>query len=449
MASGLQFEDVRGKHLLVGLSGGADSVALLRMLWEEREALSLRLTAAHLNHGIRGPEAEQDARFCRKLCSELNVDYIEGRADVPRLAAEQSIGLETAARNERHSFLRKCREACGADYIALAHHMDDQAETVLMHLLRGAGTTGVSGMRRFSGCCYRPLLDVRKAFLMQYLEERRISWREDASNGISDNPRNALRLHVLPEIEKSYPRAIEAIARHAAIARLEDDFLDNLTADFLKRHLTRGPFGLRIDLEGWNPSQEALLRRAIRRVCPEELSAAKLAELIALSERPRGKTELSGAHFAEKTPSALYFLPKQSTLPAALPLAVPGKTTLSGVCHVLAEMGDFPIEPDNPQVEIMDADALEGAMLRTRRQGDRFRHLGSGGDSLLSDVLTDRKIDRPLRDALPLIAVGSRVLWCLGAGISREARIHQETTRRVRITIQLYKHTDEQTEVYQ
>ncbi len=450
MVSGLHFEDVRGKHLLVGLSGGADSVALLCMLCEEREALGLRITAAHLNHGIRGADAGQDAQFCRSLCEKTGVEYIEGFADVPRISAQQNLGLETAARNARHDFLRKSMKECGADFIALAHHMDDQAETVLMHLLRGAGISGACGMRRLQDRIYRPLLQLRKAELMQYLEERRISWREDASNGVSDNPRNALRLHVLPEIEKSYPRAIEAVNRHAAIAQLESDFLDSLADDFLKARLTRGFYGLRISLEDFDAvRQEAVLRRAIRRVCPEETGAAKLSELAALCAAERGKAELPGAYFAEKTPTALYLLPKQLRLPAATAFALSGETILPGICRITAETGNFAIEPDNSSVELLNADLLEGAVLRTRRQGDRFRPLGSPGDRLLSDVLTDKKIGRPLRDVLPLLAVDNRVLWAAGAGISHEARIQKDTRRMVRIQIQLYKHTGEITEVYQ
>lgn len=436
------FDDVRGKHLLVALSGGADSVALLYMLCEQREALGLRISAAHLHHGIRGSAADGDAQFCRELCGRLNVAYIEGFADIPGIARAQGLGLETAARNERHAFLQRCMEQSGAELIALAHHMDDQAETVLMHLLRGAGVSGVCGMRRMSGVYYRPLLGLRKAGLMQYLAEKRIGWREDATNAVSDNPRNALRLHVLPEIEKSYPRAAEAIARFARLAQTEDDYIERIADDFLSRRLERGPYGLRLLLEGCDPSaEEAVLRRALRRICPKETGAAKLDGLIALCRENRGKLEISGECFAEKTPSALYLLRKSPSLPAAVPLQIPGETTLPGVCRITAEIGNFEPEPDNENVEVLDADALKSALLRTRRTGDRFHPLGSPGERLLSDVLTDKKLDRPLRDVLPLIACGNRILWTGGAGIAHEARIQNQTMRRVRIT--LYKHTGE------
>ena len=164
------FDDVRGEHLLIALSGGADSVALTCLLAQSREKYALRLTAAHLNHGIRGADADADAALCRKLCDRLGIGLIEGHADVPRIARETGQGLEAAAREARYRFLREARLRCGANRIVLAHHLDDQAETVLMHLLRGTGPEGVCGMARVSGELYRPLLEVRKAALVQYLE---------------------------------------------------------------------------------------------------------------------------------------------------------------------------------------------------------------------------------------------------------------------------------------
>ncbi len=440
--SQIRFDDVRGKHVLIALSGGADSVALACLLARSRDACALRLTAAHLHHGIRGADADADAALCRQLCQNLGIELIEGRAEVPRLARETGLGLEAAAREARYRFLREAKRRCGADVIALAHHLDDQAETVLMHLLRGAGPEGICGMARLSGDLYRPLLEVRRDALRQFLAGAGISWREDATNGVADNPRNALRLNVLPEIEKSYPSAAEAIARHARIARIESDCLARQTDAFMRDHVRRGPYGWRIDAGG---AEEAILRRAIRRICGGELPARKLDEAILLCAKARGRVELPGGAIAERAGDALYLLPRGAERPAPVSLPLPGAATLPGVCRVEVELGDFPIQPGNPRVEVVDAEALRGAVLRTRLDGDRIHPLGAPGDRLLSDFLTDRKIDRPLRDFLPLIAAGSRVLWAGGLGIAEEARIKETTRMRARIT--LYPITDEKPEV--
>ena len=436
------FDDVRGEHLLIALSGGADSVALTCLLAQSREEYALRLTAAHLNHGIRGADADADAALCRALCDRLGIPLIEGRADVPRLAHESNQGLEAAARDARYRFLRETRARCGADRIALAHHLDDQAETVLMHLLRGTGPEGICGMARISGELYRPLLELRKAALVQFLEGAGISWREDATNAVADNPRNALRLNVLPEIEKSYPSAAESIARYARIARIESDCLARQTDSFLAERVERGPWGWRI---ASGPAEEAVLRRCIRRICGANLPAQRLDEAVALWKLPRRRTELGGGWTAERTNGALYLMHASARAPAEVLLNPNGTTVLPGVCRVCVELGDFPIEPDNPLVEVVDAEALSGAVLRTRRDGDRIHPLGAPGSRLLSDYLTDRRIDRPLRDFLPLIAREGRILWVGGAIIAEEARVTASTRTRARIT--LFPITDENPEV--
>lgn len=429
----IRFDDVRSKHLLVALSGGADSVALLKLMCMQRDELNLQLTAAHLHHGIRGPQADEDAAFCRKLCASLEVSSIEERIDVPALAQARGQGLETAAREVRYDFLRRAKQQCGADLIALAHHLNDQAETILMHLLRGAGPEGACGMARISGDLYRPLLETPKAALMQFLEEAGIGWQEDATNQVSDNPRNALRLHVLPEIEKSYPSAAAAIARYGRLTRIESDYLERLTCAFLQKQLERGPYGQRIRLCGGE--DEAILRRAIRKIAGRDLAAEKIDAIISLANQTRGKMEISGNLRVEKTPGYLYFLPAQPVYPEAVPLKVPGETLLSGVCRIIAEEGTFPLEENDPCTEVFDARLLRGAVLRTRKNGDRIHPLGAPGEKLLSDYLTDRKIDRPLREFLPLVACESRILWACGVGMSHEARIQPDTLRTVRLRI--------------
>ena len=220
------FEDVRGARLLVALSGGADSTALLAMLAGARKRLELHLAAAHVNHSIRGPESRADAEFCEKLCRELNVDFYLKNVDAPAAADASHEGIETVARRLRYDALREVRAQTRSDWIVLAHHRDDQAETVLMHLLRGCGGHGIGGMDKFSGDLYRPLLNVSKAELESFLLERGMRWREDSTNAVPDTPRNALRLNVLPLLEQSYPQAARAVARYAQIARCEDRLLD-------------------------------------------------------------------------------------------------------------------------------------------------------------------------------------------------------------------------------
>jgi len=435
----VDFSAVRGKHLLIALSGGADSVALAALLAQARPLLGLTLDAAHLDHGIRA-ESARDAQWCRELCRELDIPFHTVRLDVPGERARTGEGLETVARRMRYGWLFELQKRLGADYIALAHHMDDQAETVLMHLLRGTGPEGISGMEIISGRLYRPLLGVRKSALRDYLRSQGISWREDASNAADDTVRNALRLNVLPEIEKSYPKAAEAICRYGELARLESDYIARQTRLFSQERLTILPDGHRISLEGG--FEEVLLRRLIRQICGGDLSGKKLEEIMLLTGENRGKTEISGEIFAEKTPSALYFLRKERKKTAEVPLALNGETRFGENCLILAREVEISWRKNKMNEEALDADALKGAVIRSRREGDRIRPLGCG-DKLLSDYFTDKKIDRPMRDYVPLLAKGERVLWVMGLGISEDAKIRPDT----RTVVKLTYITDEKAEV--
>ena len=413
------FFAVRGRHLLIALSGGADSVALACMLAQARETHALRLTAAHLDHGIR-PESAEDAEFCRRLCARLNIPLRCARIDVPAEAARTHQGLETVARRLRYDWLQEQQRQAGADLIALAHHMDDQAETVLMHLARGAGPEGIGGMAPMRGGLYRPLLGLRKHDLEAYLHGQGVLWREDATNAVADTPRNALRLHVLPQLEKCYPQAVAAIARCAESARVESDFIAGMARDFQREALSEGPYGRHLHLaDGVHP---ALVRRAIRDICGADLPWSKVIEIEALCAAPRGKLEISGSLNAERGRRGIYFLPKQPPSIPEVPLALSGSTVLPRVCEIEVRSAAARPIREHPLRQALNPTALQGAVLRTRRPGDRFRPLGCG-DRLLSDFFIDRKLDRPLRDCTALVARGNRVLWVCGLAIAEEAKL--------------------------
>ena len=422
------FQEIRGKRILIALSGGADSVALTHMLHMKREALGLTLLAAHMDHGIR-PESPEDADFCRRLCRDYDIEFFTCRVDIPGEAQRSGEGIETAARRIRHTWLNALADEHAIDHIALAHHMDDQAETVLMRLARGTGPEGMCGMTRFSGRLYRPLLGMRKAQLLQYDRQNGLSWREDVTNALDDNPRNAIRLHALGPLEQSYPGTVEAIARFAQTLRCESDYLAEQTRHFMQSRLLEGPYGRRLDLSG--DVHPALLRRAVHALCGQSADFATVNALCDMCSSPRGAVTVSGGIRCEKCGEHLYFCHGDAPAMRQAPLSLNGTTRLDGICQIVAsETAPVPIR-DDPFEQVLDADALSGAVVRTRRPGDRFRPLGCG-DRLLSDFFTDRKHDRPLRDWTALVARDDRVLWVCGLGISQDARL-KETSRAVRL----------------
>ena len=206
-----------GATVVVGLSGGADSVALTDALAALRRRRSFRVVAAHLDHGLR-PGSDADAAFCAALCARLDVPLRQGTADVRGRAAREKGGLEQAARRERYAFLRRVAAEERAAAIAVAHTRDDQAETLLLRLLRGAGTTGLGGMRPRAGDLLRPLLGVSRREVVEHLRERGLEWREDPSNADLAHRRNRVRHELLPYLEERFNPGIRAaLARTAAL----------------------------------------------------------------------------------------------------------------------------------------------------------------------------------------------------------------------------------------
>jgi tRNA(Ile)-lysidine synthase len=406
----------RGRHVLAALSGGADSVALLHILCRARDEGILRLTAAHYEHGIRGKDSLDDAEFCRELCRKLDVPFIMGRASVPEIARRTGEGLETCARRLRHAFLNETADIMGAELIALAHHMDDQAETVLMHLLRGTGPEGITGMRQVSGRLFRPLINVRKAELVEYLKSQGETWREDATNMITDNPRNHLRLEAIPAMEGAYPGAVNAIARYAASAALESDFMDRLTDDFMRERVEMLPHGWRLDVAG--SCHEALLRRALRRLLGRDLDSAGLDGIISMETA----CDVSGGISARRAGNNLYII-RACDRPRAQLFRTEGATELQGICRLVSRKWESIPEKRLKSTQVLDGKSLEGAVLRTRAEGDYIAPLGMRGTKTLSDYFTDLKVDRPMRDIAPLLARGNEVLWVVGHGISQNCAL--------------------------
>lgn len=407
---------LKGERVLVALSGGADSVALLLLLLEA----GADVCAAHFEHGIRGEDSEGDLAFCRELCATRGVQFLFERGDAPAQRLEGE-GLETCARRLRHAFLRRAAAAAGAGRIALAHHADDQAETVLMHLARGSGVHGAAGMRAYEPPLWRPLLNVRKAALIAFLRARAQPWREDATNRLQNTPRNALRLEVLPRLQRVYPGAVDALCRFARLQGEEDAFV-SLAARRWTTENTACFAGLcRFALEAMPP--DAILRRALCAQLGQQADFARVEELLRLAHSARGRLTLADGTVAEKTESSLYFLDPDWRAPEAAPFSPEGASALEGIAGICAR-GAQP-EPVRTQRlrQILSRAALEGAQVRTRRAGDWIQPLGMRGRKLLSDYLTDRKVPQPLRDRLALIARGGEVLWVAGVGISERCAV--------------------------
>jgi tRNA(Ile)-lysidine synthase len=287
----------RGDTIVVGLSGGADSTALVDALASLRRRRGFRVVAAHLDHCLREGSAD-DAAFCHSLCESLGVLLRGGTARVRERADREKGGLEQAARRERYSFLRRVRDDEGAALVAVAHTLDDQAETLLLRLVRGAGATGLGGMRPRSGDLVRPLLQVTRAQVLEHLRGRGLPWREDPSNADPAHRRNRVRHELLPYLEQRFnPRVREALARTAGLLADEASYMQAQAAALSAAIARREGAVLVLDRRALAHAPVALARAALRQALRDAGGLRGLGQghverllRLALSPAPSGRT---------------------------------------------------------------------------------------------------------------------------------------------------------------
>lgn len=392
------------RRLLVGLSGGADSVALAHLLLEKRAAGEIELGAVHVNHALRGEASDADEAFVRDLCRGWQLPLLVYRAQPPRNPGEDW------ARRARYGFYRQAMEHFGAQAVALAHHRDDQAETFLLHLLRGAGLTGLSGMAQDGQVLgvrvVRPVLDCSRQELQNMLQQAGIPWREDASNQDRRYLRNALRHELLPLMEQLAPGAAERMASAAALLREDEAALQQAAEAFLQRH----GGACCLPLEALRGLQPGLINRVLRlwwqryagcSMDERSLNRQQTEALAALLEAPAGsRCNLPGDCHGQRGWTHLHLVGR-------------GGIQL----HVSLEVSSQVDGPgDGRFAQVMPRDVFTQCQVRTRKPGDWIRPFGSGGRQSLQDYLINRRVDAPFRDSVPLLCRGSEVLLAAGVG---------------------------------
>lgn len=424
----LQECGLQPKHtVLAALSGGADSVVLLHLLCRACAEGKLKgVAAAHLHHGLRGRDADEDARFCERLCLDWQVPFYLGHADVRQEAAQRGLSLETAARELRYGFLRETCQKAGTDAIAVAHHMDDQAETVLLHLLRGSGTDGLAGMRFRRGDLVRPLLGARRSEIESYARENGLSYRTDATNTSDEMTRNRVRHELLPLLASYNPRITERLCSLAALAAQDADCLDAFAASALDELSSDGGFERR----GLSELPAAIRSRALKSLlCDAQQGDVERRDVERVDQllcaRTGTRIELRASMAAWVDSRALYIGRPQTETVFSVPFCREGTTVFPGGRFVSA--ADGAERPRHGNEACIDRDRLPtDAVVRTRHSADRFHPLGAPGSRKLSDVMTDRKLPRFSR-GIPLLCSGERVLWMPGYTIAEELRITPRT----------------------
>ena len=433
-----------GLTVCVGFSGGADSVALLQLLWENRKRMGIRVKALHVNHGIRGAEALRDQRFCETFCGERKIPIRICEEDVPADAAAEGVGLEEAGRNARYRAFERCVEDGWADRIALAHHQNDQAETMLFHLMRGSGIKGLRGMEPVRLPYIRPLLCVGRDEIETWLRGKGLLWMEDASNQELEFTRNRIRHHVLAAMEEIRPGSAERMAETAERLLEIEDFLEQNLEQARTACVRQTGREIRILLEPFGKLHPAL-GKMLAVDCLEklygtrkDLSAVHAEQLSALASGRRGsRITLPDGRYAVLGYDAILLKEGYGTEKREEEVyCVPG-----GEYHYRGDVFRFTLEnrekkekiPVNCYTKWFDYDKIkQGAVLRTRRPGD-YLEVADGAHKKLKDYLIDCKVPREDRDSLTLLADGSHIIWTVGMRISERYKVTEQTKRVLKV----------------
>lgn len=450
----LRRHGIRDRKIVVAVSGGADSVALLHALHSLREAHALDLHVAHLDHGLRGDAGEKDARFVGGLASSLSLPFTTEPRDVAQYRKTHKLSLEDAARRVRHRFLEDVADAVGAQHIALGHTADDQAETVLLQLVRGTGLAGLRGMRPRRERIIRPLLEAGRPEIESYLEELGASFVVDETNLDLAFARNRMRHEILPLLREHFnPRVVEAVARTAGLVDDVDHWVDSTVEKILADStLQRDGEGLRLRVTALTRIPQFLRLTVVLRAVEEvfgEPSGLESKHLLAVDQllRPstaRGEVTLPNGIRACRRGDDLELTRKKGDRGQdwEMEIEVPGSLHAPGSgIEILFETAERrPLEggtPFTPPYEAyLDLDALRPPLiLRNRRDGDRFHPLGAPGSRKLKDFFIDEKVPRESRDGVPLLVDQEGIICVLGFIIGQRVRITDETRRHLHIVM--------------
>lgn len=420
-----------GDRVVVAVSGGPDSVCLLSVLHALAKDLDLILHAAHLDHGFRGNESASDARFVEGMTSSLGIRSTIEYRDVPAYCAERGLSAQAGAREVRYAFLQKCAKAVDARRIAVGHTANDQAETLLMRLVRGAGLSGLSAIPPVRENIVRPLIGMTRGEVLAYLQEQGVEFRTDPSNRKAVYTRNRVRHEVLPLLERFNPRIIEALAAEAEMLRDENDAIAAALPALVQRVLYAEGAAVHIRRDEFNSLLPALRRRVLRKAI--ELASGDEAidhswirtgeALGFMAEAQSGRSmELPGGLLLEREYDDLVIRAREREIAFCVPLAVPGETVVPAARLVVETvLPDTLPDPGDGGGNyrwqaVFDYDKIPLPLyLRNRRPGDRFCPAGMGGRSKkLQDYFVDEKVPQTRRNAAPLLATEQDVAWIVG-----------------------------------
>lgn len=418
-----------GDRVIIGVSGGADSVFLLEVLAQLKAEGMIDFHAVHVHHGIRGDEADADAVFVQELCRDLQVPCHVEYADVPKLAKDEKLTLEEAGRKVRYACFRREQERTHANKLAVAHHRDDCAETMLFNLMRGSGIKGLCGIAPVQGDIVRPLLELRRAEIETALREKGVVWRTDSTNEDLQYSRNRIRKELLPYLEQQLnPEAVEHLTAAAEMLREIDMHMEQ-TAEIWLAEEKESCLNVRRLGEASAALQSYLIRRRIAETGGlKDISREHVESVKGLLTRPVGKIIcLPGGRTVKRDYGELVFLAAKAPVLEECPLY---EVSWREISREFFEKIQF-----DQYTKCFDYDRIKGDLhLRTRQIGDRISVFSDGRTQSVKEYMINARIPARLRERIPLLMGGDAVLWIVGYRASEAFRVTDETRRILLVT---------------
>lgn len=440
---------IRNSLILVALSGGTDSTALLNLLLELREEFSLELSIAHLDHGLRGESSEEDARFVRYKAEEIGLKATISKREVNRVVGEENRSLEEAAREVRYEFLSETAVAQGVDYVALGHNKNDQAETVLMNIIRGAGLRGLGGMQEVKGRYIRPLLNLKSDEIMNYIEARELDYRRDETNKNTKFLRNRIRHVLIPELKEDYnTKVVENLTRMAKLAKEAYSFIENQANEVSRDiRITNDVDGTCFDKTKLSTFDTYLQKAVIRKLINEakgnlrDITSTHVDSVISKIEDEPARTRLSLPEitFTLNRERACFVREFNREDRADFRYEIqPGESLVVEEANITINL-ELVSEPKELNPEDFASDSLteyvdwgkveQPIVVRNRNEGDRFKPLGMNGEKKVKDFFIDEKVSFEERYKVPLVCDEEGIIWVVGHRIDERYKLEESTEK--------------------
>src|SRR4030042_1133800 len=434
------------EKILVGLSGGPDSVCLLHMLNKIKDDFRLSLYALYIDHWLRTDETGSEIEFCKNLCESLDIPFIIKSINVKSCVQELKINIQEAARQLRYKVFEETAYETNAHKIALGHTADDQAETVLMRLFRGSGTTGLSGIPPVRAGIIRPLIEIERTKIEQFLDEGKIDFIVDSSNLKKDYLRNKIRLSLIPMLKEFNPDIIETLSKTAELFRDEERFFTILVTKTMMKLISRKTdTRIELFLAPLEIMDKVIMRRVLRRAIDETtglrgINFVHIEDIIEIIKNgkhgdrlylPKGIREIKGY-------SNFTFTSEPPVRLNTYTFEVPGEVILKeGKVVIKAFLGnDVDDYGDGKPMAVFDGEKTGTVLIiRPRENGDFFYPMGFGRRKKLQDYFVDEKVPRDERDSVPVVASGNDIVWIAGFRCDERFKVTKETKKVVKLEV--------------